>query len=213
MGLETHLCAASVCMVIGVVTYLIFTRVRRQIIDESIGLDHPTRLGNKPSIQSLDSSLDATNETANGEISKPINQSSVKSNSPGWKCACEGGGIFLPQSLMKNLGGPGAALRLGTGSCYHKQTWIMWWRCTMHASTAQYETYNAVKAMWKVIAFSADRDLLLCPNEGSLWLIFAADERFCSINQRFITQICDQYTWKFVQHSALNVTGITSNKT
>mmetsp|Transcript_18994 Transcript_18994/g.41388 ORF Transcript_18994/g.41388 Transcript_18994/m.41388 type:complete len:135 (-) Transcript_18994:1436-1840(-) len=39
----------------------------------------------------------------------------------GWKCACEEGGIFLPQSLMKSIGGPSAAFKLGAGSCYHKQ--------------------------------------------------------------------------------------------
>ena len=38
-----------------------------------------------------------------------------------WQCACEGGGIFLPQSLMKSIGGPAAALRMGRGECYHKQ--------------------------------------------------------------------------------------------
>lgn len=39
-----------------------------------------------------------------------------------WKCACEGNGmIFLPQSLMKSFSGPGAAMRMGAGGCYHKQ--------------------------------------------------------------------------------------------
>jgi hypothetical protein len=40
-----------------------------------------------------------------------------------WQCACEGGNglIFLPQSLMKSFSGPGAAMRLGAGGCYHKQ--------------------------------------------------------------------------------------------
>ena len=41
----------------------------------------------------------------------------------GWKCACETGGIglFLPPSMLKSMGGAGAALRLGAGGCYHKQ--------------------------------------------------------------------------------------------
>lgn len=39
-----------------------------------------------------------------------------------WKCACEGNGmLFLPQSLMKSFSGPGAAMRMGVGGCYHKQ--------------------------------------------------------------------------------------------
>mmetsp|Transcript_28577 Transcript_28577/g.40812 ORF Transcript_28577/g.40812 Transcript_28577/m.40812 type:complete len:107 (-) Transcript_28577:1043-1363(-) len=39
----------------------------------------------------------------------------------GWKCACEGGGIFLPPSLMRSVGGPSAFMRAGAGNCYHKQ--------------------------------------------------------------------------------------------
>ena len=47
---------------------------------------------------------------------------SLRNNdSRGWQCACEGGGIFLPQSLMKSIGGPVAAFGLGAGGCYHKQ--------------------------------------------------------------------------------------------
>ncbi|KAL3763604.1 hypothetical protein ACHAWU_000148 [Discostella pseudostelligera] len=44
-------------------------------------------------------------------------------NKGGWKCACETGGIglFLPPSMLKSMGGAGAALRLGAGGCYHKQ--------------------------------------------------------------------------------------------
>jgi hypothetical protein len=50
-------------------------------------------------------------------------KSSNNENVGGWKCACEGGNglIFLPQSLMKSFSGPGAAMRLGAGGCYHKQ--------------------------------------------------------------------------------------------
>jgi hypothetical protein len=52
-----------------------------------------------------------------------IRKSSNNENVGGWKCACEGGNglIFLPQSLMKSFSGPGAAMRLGAGGCYHKQ--------------------------------------------------------------------------------------------
>ena len=42
-------------------------------------------------------------------------------NDGGWKCACEGGGIFLPPSLMRSVGGPSAFMRAGAGNCYHKQ--------------------------------------------------------------------------------------------
>jgi len=39
----------------------------------------------------------------------------------GWKCACEGGGLFLPPSMMKSICGPSAAFSLSAGRCYHKQ--------------------------------------------------------------------------------------------
>jgi hypothetical protein len=50
------------------------------------------------------------------------NESSVtnNTNAAGWKCACEGGGLFLPPSLMKSIGGPAAMFKVGAGSCYHK---------------------------------------------------------------------------------------------
>ena len=58
------------------------------------------------------------------ENKQPVTQESptYKNNGGGWKCACEGNGmIFLPQSLMKSFSGPGAAMRMGAGGCYHKQ--------------------------------------------------------------------------------------------
>ena len=58
------------------------------------------------------------------ENSKQHQASTVENDkNGGWKCVCEGGGIglFLPPSLMKSMGGPGAAMRLGAGGCYHKQ--------------------------------------------------------------------------------------------
>ena len=42
-------------------------------------------------------------------------------NDGGWKCACEGGGIFLPPSLMRSVGGPSAFMLAGACNCYHKQ--------------------------------------------------------------------------------------------
>jgi hypothetical protein len=38
-----------------------------------------------------------------------------------WKCACEGGGLFLPPNLLRSVGGPSAFMRAGVGNCYHKQ--------------------------------------------------------------------------------------------
>ena len=59
--------------------------------------------------------------TNNDSIRQPKAKTSQPTRSNGWQCACEGGGIFLPQSLMKSIGGPAAALRMGRGECYHKQ--------------------------------------------------------------------------------------------
>jgi hypothetical protein len=56
------------------------------------------------------------------QIQSSIIESSESKQQQQWKCACEGNGmLFLPQSLMKSLGGPGAVMRMGAGGCYHKQ--------------------------------------------------------------------------------------------
>ena len=60
----------------------------------------------------------------NNRAEEKISGNSLKqdaTNDGGWKCACEGGGIFLPPSLMRSVGGPSAFMRAGTGNCYHKQ--------------------------------------------------------------------------------------------
>lgn len=55
------------------------------------------------------------------EDRRDTKKSSNDNSGGGWRCACEGGGIFLPASMMKSIGGPSAAFRLGAGGCYHKQ--------------------------------------------------------------------------------------------
>ena len=65
---------------------------------------------------------DKDTTTKNVPIKKETEEAKSKSSSnnnynSGWKCACEGGGIFLPQSLA----GPVAMMRMGAGGCYHKQ--------------------------------------------------------------------------------------------
>ncbi len=50
-----------------------------------------------------------------------LKQQQEATNDGGWKCACEGGGIFLPPSMMRSVGGPSAFMRAGAGNCYHKQ--------------------------------------------------------------------------------------------
>ena len=92
---------AVVCIVAGAIAFLIFGQIQKQ--------------NNESSSRSRNSKSDDPTANTNSAEDEDIG------NNTGWKCACEGGGIFLPPSLMKNLGGPGAALRLGTGSCYHKQ--------------------------------------------------------------------------------------------
>ena len=57
----------------------------------------------------------------NEENERSDKSKSVNTVNTGWKCACEGGCLFLPPNLMRTLGGPSAALRLGAGGCYHKQ--------------------------------------------------------------------------------------------
>ena len=61
------------------------------------------------------------NSNTNNDSIRQPNSKTAQPRSNGWQCACEGGGIFLPQSLMKSIGGPAAALRMGRGECYHKQ--------------------------------------------------------------------------------------------
>lgn len=66
----------------------------------------------------------AANLVASSETKKRANEereerrsASNNDSSNGWKCACEGGGIFFPPSLK----GPAAVVRMGAGGCYHKE--------------------------------------------------------------------------------------------
>ncbi len=63
----------------------------------------------------------ATEEVGKKRGGNSIKQQETANEGGGWKCACEGGGIFLPPSMMRSVGGPGAFMRAGAGNCYHKQ--------------------------------------------------------------------------------------------
>ena len=60
---------------------------------------------------------DTTTKNVLKKETEEAKSKSSSNNNSGWKCACEGGGIFLPQSLA----GPVAMMRMGAGGCYHKQ--------------------------------------------------------------------------------------------
>mmetsp|Transcript_7168 Transcript_7168/g.15474 ORF Transcript_7168/g.15474 Transcript_7168/m.15474 type:complete len:155 (-) Transcript_7168:916-1380(-) len=119
---------------------------RKAASDRTIGLqqnsEKPQGVGNDaavvnrktsneehPDTQTKHGDLNTNDSVANNQLateergSSKANseRSSINSGSDGWKCACDGGGLFLPPNLMRSLRGPGAALRLGAGGCYHKQ--------------------------------------------------------------------------------------------
>jgi hypothetical protein len=106
---------------IGVWAFLLVVYIRDQWSKKSESVD----IGS-------DDADNKTNDIANTKINNIDNrnddriQSTIiersESKQQQWKCACEGNGmLFLPQSLMKSLGGPGAVMRMGAGGCYHKQ--------------------------------------------------------------------------------------------
>ena len=105
----------SVTAIISVVVVCVIFVVIKTRNNQSSNLFKTTRVNENDNIQSTDNSNRHANDT-NDEASETY----IK-NINNWKCACEGGGIFLPQSLMRSLGGPTAAIKLGAGSCYHKQ--------------------------------------------------------------------------------------------
>lgn len=113
--------ASVICLVAGIVLMsILFVRIQSPNIVSNVDnvSDHEKTIKSNRGNQSFESANNRTKVVnSNDESNEPKGS---KSNNT-WKCACEGGGIFLPPSLMKNLGGPGAALRLGTGICYHKQ--------------------------------------------------------------------------------------------
>lgn len=67
------------------------------------------------------SSIDATksNHTVGSISNNPFAVPTSVAEENQWRCACEGG--FLPPGMLKSLGGAEAAIRMGTGQCYHKQ--------------------------------------------------------------------------------------------
>lgn len=68
-----------------------------------------------------DNTMYNNNNEVEEEMNSDNNSKQEAANDGGWKCACEGGGIFLPPSLMRSVGGPSAFMRAGAGNCYHKQ--------------------------------------------------------------------------------------------
>ena len=67
--------------------------------------------------------MKTSNNTVKDDTDKAGSSKQVVNDNDGvgWQCVCEGGGIFLPPSLQRSVGGPSAFLKAGTGNCYHKQ--------------------------------------------------------------------------------------------
>lgn len=109
--------ATSAFILAAVIIYLLVLRIKGSKIQSS----NVSNTDNNAETKITQSAKSPNEITTRTEVVSSESRPTEKDISPGWKCACEGGGIFLPASLMKNLAGPGAALRLGAGSCYHKQ--------------------------------------------------------------------------------------------
>lgn len=78
------------------------------LLDRETDDDAPMKTGNN-------TVKDGTDKGGSSKREETVNEGG------GWKCACEGGGIFLPPSLQRSVGGASAFLKAGTGNCYHKQ--------------------------------------------------------------------------------------------
>lgn len=65
-----------------------------------------------------DPPLSSANNDDDDDDDDPVLASGSNSDN-NWRCACEGG--FLPPGLLKSFGGAEAAMRLGTGQCYHQK--------------------------------------------------------------------------------------------
>lgn len=109
------LLATTAFILAAVVIYLLVLRIKVSKIRKvsNVVSNTDTKI-----IQSAESPNKNTTRT---EVESSESKPKIKEINPRWKCACEGGGIFLPPSLMKNLAGTSAALRMGAGSCYHKE--------------------------------------------------------------------------------------------
>jgi hypothetical protein len=118
--------AIAICLVSGAVSILIFVCIQtpKSIATKNVDIESDngktikSNRDNQSSVRTNKRTDISSSNNRNNKSSEPKDANKINT----WKCVCEGGGIFLPPSLMKNLGGPGAALRLGTGKCYHKQT-------------------------------------------------------------------------------------------
>lgn len=61
--------------------------------------------------------VDPTSIVDGTDADDPVTVANIDNN---WRCACEGG--FLPPGLLKSFAGAEAAMRLGTGQCYHQKS-------------------------------------------------------------------------------------------
>lgn len=182
------------------IAYLSFLRQwRKAASDRTIGLQHnsgkPKGVGieaavdNRKNInqkhsetQTKHGDLNTNDSVANNELASVDRGRSkanserrrINSGSDGWKCACDGGGLFLPPNLMRSLGGPGAALRLGAGGCYHKQLWNNWQQqlSSLFISTA--EIVFATVSYNLTIATKPERSgVAACSTAVSMILLYA----------------------------------------
>lgn len=124
-GYQPLLCYASIAFLVfaypGFILVKYYYSVGREPTSDEQSKSSSSSSSTDISVTAIprNSKTSSGNEIKNGLVrEKAINNNN---NPRGWKCACETGGIFLPQSLMKSIGGPAAAFKMGSGGCYHKE--------------------------------------------------------------------------------------------
>jgi hypothetical protein len=70
---------------------------------------------------SKDLDTDTSTPLDSSKSSTSNSTSNININNNTWRCVCEGAGFLPPGLLQTSFGGAVAALRMGTGECYHKQ--------------------------------------------------------------------------------------------
>jgi len=76
-------------------------------------------------IETLPSPIKHLQVSNNDNVNQSIKDKEIPSGpsfgkTENWRCACDG--RFLPPSLLKSFGGMEAAVKLGIGQCYHKNS-------------------------------------------------------------------------------------------